>query len=157
MVAEVSLNDHQNNCTVKQDEKNDARQILLEVLGCLLISCTGVEWSGDVVQIVDGKLFYQSCCIGGVTYKLQDHALLHSSPDRLIPSKLQAVQDQIPRISIPVNPSRNVFPFQFLMWRSFGLLIQAMWEDTRTDTSGLWSIDVSFLATCRRLWLPMFP
>ncbi|KAK3199839.1 hypothetical protein Dsin_023254 [Dipteronia sinensis] len=89
--AEVSLNDHQNNCTVKQDEKNDAQSDPVGSSGLSVDFLHGVEWSGDVVQIVDGKLFYQSCCIGGVTYKLQDHALLHSSPDRLIPSKLQAM------------------------------------------------------------------
>ncbi|KAI9184820.1 hypothetical protein LWI28_001394 [Acer negundo] len=89
--AEVSLKDLQNNCTVKQDEKNDAQPDLVGSSGLSVDVLHSVEWSGDVLQIVDGNKFYQSCCIGGVTYKLQDHALLHSSPNRLIPSKLQAM------------------------------------------------------------------
>lgn len=50
----------------------------------------GVEWIGDVIQVIDEKTFYQACCVDGVTYKLQDHALFRSSNGKLIPSKLQA-------------------------------------------------------------------
>ncbi|KAE8702038.1 RING/FYVE/PHD zinc finger superfamily protein, putative isoform 2 [Hibiscus syriacus] len=50
-----------------------------------------VEWAGDVLQVVDEKKFYQSCCIDGVTYKVHDHALVHFGQDKLIPSKLQAM------------------------------------------------------------------
>ena len=48
-----------------------------------------VEWTGDVLQVADGKKFHQFCCIDGITYKVQDHALVHSGLDKLIPSKLQ--------------------------------------------------------------------
>ncbi|XVF77337.1 hypothetical protein PTKIN_Ptkin14bG0035000 [Pterospermum kingtungense] len=50
-----------------------------------------VEWTSDVLQVADGKKFYQSCCIEGITYKVQDHALVHSGQDKLVPSKLQAM------------------------------------------------------------------
>lgn len=50
----------------------------------------GVEWIDSVVQVLDGKSFYQSCRVNGVTYKLQDHALFRASHGELIPSKLQA-------------------------------------------------------------------
>lgn len=47
-------------------------------------------WLGDVLELVDGKAFYGSCCIDGVTYKLNQHALFHSHHGKLVPSKLQA-------------------------------------------------------------------
>lgn len=53
-------------------------------------SSHAVEWIGDVVQVVDDKNFYQSCCVDGVTYRLQDHALFPTSHGKLTPSKLQA-------------------------------------------------------------------
>lgn len=49
-----------------------------------------VEWIGDSIQVVSEKQFYSSCCIDGVTYELQEHALFQSSDGKLIPSKLQA-------------------------------------------------------------------
>ncbi|KAE8667043.1 RING/FYVE/PHD zinc finger superfamily protein, putative isoform 2 [Hibiscus syriacus] len=57
-------------------------------------SCDGlcaVEWDGDVLQVVDEKEFYRSCCINGITYEVHDHALIHFGQDKLIPSKLQAM------------------------------------------------------------------
>lgn len=56
----------------------------------------GVEWIGDVIQVIDEKTFYKACCVDGVTYKLQDHALFRSSNGKLIPSKLQASKIQKP-------------------------------------------------------------
>uniref|UniRef100_A0A2P2KSR2 Uncharacterized protein MANES_15G066000 n=1 Tax=Rhizophora mucronata TaxID=61149 RepID=A0A2P2KSR2_RHIMU len=50
-----------------------------------------VEWIGNALKILDGKTFYKSCCINGVTYKVHDHALFRSSHDKLIPSKLQVM------------------------------------------------------------------
>ncbi|KAK9002385.1 hypothetical protein V6N11_025068 [Hibiscus sabdariffa] len=50
-----------------------------------------VEWAGEILQVVDEKKFYQSCTIGGITYKVHDHALVHFGQDKLIPSKLQAM------------------------------------------------------------------
>ncbi|GMI74151.1 hypothetical protein HRI_001084400 [Hibiscus trionum] len=50
-----------------------------------------VDWTGDVLQVVDEKKFYQSCCIDGITYKVHDHALVHFGQDKLIPSKIQAM------------------------------------------------------------------
>ncbi|KAI9120198.1 hypothetical protein K1719_008846 [Acacia pycnantha] len=48
------------------------------------------EWVGDLVQLLDEKMFYQSCQVNGVTYRMQDHALFKSSHSKLFPSKLQA-------------------------------------------------------------------
>ncbi|KAG4382152.1 hypothetical protein GLYMA_14G018000v4 [Glycine max] len=54
-------------------------------------SSHAVEWIGDVVQLVDEKKYYQSCCIDGVTYRLQGHALFPTSHGKLTPSKLQSM------------------------------------------------------------------
>ncbi|KAE9606373.1 hypothetical protein Lal_00013614 [Lupinus albus] len=51
----------------------------------------GVEWVGDAVQLVDEKKFYQSCCIDGITYRLQSYALFPSTHGKLAPSKLQSM------------------------------------------------------------------
>ncbi|XP_019461617.1 PREDICTED: uncharacterized protein LOC109360880 isoform X2 [Lupinus angustifolius] len=51
----------------------------------------GVEWVGDAVQVVDEKKFYQSCCIDGITYRLQSYALFPSTHGKLAPSKLQSM------------------------------------------------------------------
>ncbi|KAJ7963716.1 PHD finger protein [Quillaja saponaria] len=50
-----------------------------------------VEWIGNVHQVVDEKFFFESCCVDGVTYKLQDHAFFPSNRGKLIPSKLQSM------------------------------------------------------------------
>ncbi|KAK4745787.1 hypothetical protein SAY87_012099 [Trapa incisa] len=49
------------------------------------------QWLGDVLELVDGKTFYDSFCIDGVTYKLNQHALFYSHQGKLVPSKLQAM------------------------------------------------------------------
>ncbi|XP_048130491.1 uncharacterized protein LOC115742836 [Rhodamnia argentea] len=51
----------------------------------------GVEWVGDALEVVNGKTFYSSCCVGGVTYKVKEHALFRLSNDKLTPFKLQAM------------------------------------------------------------------
>ncbi|CAK8538862.1 unnamed protein product [Lathyrus sativus] len=54
-------------------------------------SSHAVEWIGDVVQLVDEKKYYQSCCIDGVTYRLHGHAFFTSNHGKLTPSKLQSM------------------------------------------------------------------
>ncbi|XVF03750.1 hypothetical protein REPUB_Repub05bG0020400 [Reevesia pubescens] len=69
-----------------------------------------VQWTGDVLQVADGKKFYQSCCIDGITYKVQDHALVHSGRDKLIPSKLQVMWEDAKTGSKWVVVKRCYFP-----------------------------------------------
>ncbi|KAK6229787.1 hypothetical protein SCA6_018738 [Theobroma cacao] len=69
-----------------------------------------VEWTSDVLQVADGRKFYQSCCINGITYKVQDHALVHSGQDKLIPSKLQAMWEDAKTGSKWVVVKRCYFP-----------------------------------------------
>ncbi|KDP39202.1 hypothetical protein JCGZ_00959 [Jatropha curcas] len=69
-----------------------------------------VEWIGDAVKVSDGKTFYQSCFIDGVTYKVQDHALFRSSHEKLMPSKLQAMWEDIETGTKWVLVNRCYFP-----------------------------------------------
>ncbi|XP_061345442.1 uncharacterized protein LOC133291238 isoform X2 [Gastrolobium bilobum] len=50
-----------------------------------------VEWIGDVIQLVEEKKFYGSCCVDGVTYRLHGHALFPSSHGNLTPFKIQSM------------------------------------------------------------------
>ncbi|KAG1327314.1 hypothetical protein COCNU_01G012480 [Cocos nucifera] len=56
----------------------------------LLLDLHTVDWVGDVLQVVDEKMYYQSCRINGILYKLQDHVLIDSNCQKFVPSKLQA-------------------------------------------------------------------
>ncbi|XP_022151303.1 uncharacterized protein LOC111019267 isoform X2 [Momordica charantia] len=49
-----------------------------------------IEWIGKP-RILDGKAFYDSCCIDGVTYKVEECALFHSNNGKLMPFRLQAM------------------------------------------------------------------
>lgn len=49
------------------------------------------EWIGDALEVVNGKTYYSSCCVGGITYKVKEHALFRLSNDKLTPFKLQAM------------------------------------------------------------------
>ncbi|XP_011047529.1 PREDICTED: uncharacterized protein LOC105141853 isoform X2 [Populus euphratica] len=69
-----------------------------------------VEWIGNEIKVADGKNFYKSCCIDGVSYKVQDHALFHSSNGKLTPSKLQAMWEEIETGSKWVLVSQCYFP-----------------------------------------------
>ncbi|XP_057977908.1 uncharacterized protein LOC131164612 [Malania oleifera] len=69
-----------------------------------------VDWIGNAVQVVGEKTFYQSCFIDGVTYKLQDHALLRSSNAKLTPSKLQAMWEDSKARSKWINVKQCYFP-----------------------------------------------
>ncbi|KAL7217887.1 hypothetical protein ACSBR2_011171 [Camellia fascicularis] len=69
-----------------------------------------VDWIGDILQVVDEKTYYQSCCINGVVYEVQDHALFHSKNDKLMPSKLQAMWEDNKTRSKWVIINRCYFP-----------------------------------------------
>ncbi|KAL6199425.1 hypothetical protein ACLB2K_029209 [Fragaria x ananassa] len=69
-----------------------------------------VEWIGDSIQVVSEKQFYGSCCIDGVTYELQEHALFQSSDGKLIPSKLQSMWEDMKSGSKWVIVNKCYFP-----------------------------------------------
>ncbi|KAF5730520.1 hypothetical protein HS088_TW19G00111 [Tripterygium wilfordii] len=69
-----------------------------------------VEWIGSILQVLDGKTYYQSCCIDRVKYEVQDHALFRSSHEKLIPSKLQAMWEDSKTGSKWVTVNRCYLP-----------------------------------------------
>ncbi|XP_010270097.1 PREDICTED: uncharacterized protein LOC104606535 [Nelumbo nucifera] len=91
-------------CKASCNIRGDAQDVAETRIGTLTVGggardCTrsslnglhSVDWIGNILQVVDDKAFYQSCCINGIVYKLQDHALFLSSNDSLRPSKLQSL------------------------------------------------------------------
>lgn len=51
-------------------------------------------WIGDIARVADQKKFFQSCCINGVAYKVQDYALFRSSNGKLTPLKIQGMWEE---------------------------------------------------------------
>ncbi|KAJ1702481.1 hypothetical protein LUZ63_002260 [Rhynchospora breviuscula] len=50
-----------------------------------------ISWVGDAGEVINGKIYYSSCCIDKATYKIQDHVLISSGSDRYIPSKIKGL------------------------------------------------------------------
>ncbi|XP_056163930.1 uncharacterized protein LOC115666572 [Syzygium oleosum] len=99
-----SAEDHQDSTStydVKQADQDDRRpnRVQSSETSTVKRECVGfssdishsVEWIGDALEVVNGKKFYSSCCVGGVTYKVKEHALFRLSNDKLTPFKLQAM------------------------------------------------------------------
>ncbi|XP_076908132.1 uncharacterized protein LOC143564874 [Bidens hawaiensis] len=58
---------------------------------CATVRENDVEWVGGVINEIDGKMYYGSCCVSGTTFKLQDYALFSFTGDNLMPNKLQSM------------------------------------------------------------------
>ncbi|CAK9165486.1 unnamed protein product [Ilex paraguariensis] len=69
----------------------------------------GVDWIGDVLQVADEKTYYQSFCVNGVAYKVQDYVLFRSN-NKMMPSKLQAMWEDSKTRSKWVTVHRCYFP-----------------------------------------------
>ncbi|KAI4374795.1 hypothetical protein MLD38_012748 [Melastoma candidum] len=69
-----------------------------------------VEWIGEPLDVSNGKTFYASCCVGGVTYKLGKHALFHSNNEKVTPFKLQSMWEDSELGLMCVEVSRCYFP-----------------------------------------------
>ncbi|KAI4366175.1 hypothetical protein MLD38_022089 [Melastoma candidum] len=69
-----------------------------------------VEWIGEPLDVSNGKTFYASCCVGGVTYKLGEYALFHSNNEKVAPFKLQSMWEDSERGLMCVEVSRCYFP-----------------------------------------------
>ncbi|KAK1418016.1 hypothetical protein QVD17_27152 [Tagetes erecta] len=83
---------------------------LRENEGSFPSSMHDVEWVGGVVNEIDEKMYYGSCCIGGTTYKLQDYALFSSTGDNLMPNKLQGMWEDNKTNKKWVTVTRCFFP-----------------------------------------------
>ncbi|KAF5949451.1 hypothetical protein HYC85_011444 [Camellia sinensis] len=108
------------NDEIKQKEQGVVRSEPVEISGTITLASEharpssdgshDVDWIGDILQVVDEKTYYQSCCINGVVYEVQDHALFHSKNDKLMPSKLQAMWEDNKTRSKWVIVNRCYFP-----------------------------------------------
>ncbi|KAE8125468.1 hypothetical protein FH972_020273 [Carpinus fangiana] len=110
-------------CTSVSDTKQDDQLVAQATPSGGFQTCTGsersgfpsdglrsVEWIGNVIQVLDGKSFYQSCRVNGVMHKLQDHALFPSNHGELLPSKLQSMWEDSKTGSKWVIVTRCYFP-----------------------------------------------
>lgn len=72
--------------------------------------CNDVEWVGGVVNEIDGKTSYSSCCINGNIYQLQDYALFTSNGSNFMPSKLQGMWEDNKTGEKWITVTRCFFP-----------------------------------------------
>nr|XP_027063178.1 uncharacterized protein LOC113689633 [Coffea arabica] len=94
-----------------------------------------VDWIGGILKVDEEKAFYQSCCIRGVVYKLHDHVLIQFN-DRLIPSKLQAMWEDIKMKTRWVSVNKCYFPADLpqAVGRPCGLESSEVYESTISCT-----------------------
>nr|XP_016516003.1 PREDICTED: uncharacterized protein LOC107832656 isoform X3 [Nicotiana tabacum] len=69
-----------------------------------------VDWIGNVLQVADEKHYYQSCQHNGFIYNVQEYALIRFEEERLIPSKLVAMWEDIKAGKKWVTVNRCYFP-----------------------------------------------
>ncbi|XP_071693257.1 uncharacterized protein [Rutidosis leptorrhynchoides] len=69
-----------------------------------------VEWVGGVLKEIEGKTYYQSCCINGTVYKLEDYALFTFPGNKHLPNKLQAMWEDGKTKKKWVSVTRCYFP-----------------------------------------------
>ncbi|KAL3508436.1 hypothetical protein ACH5RR_027837 [Cinchona calisaya] len=94
-------------------------------------SLHSVDWIGGILKVVEGKVFYQSCCIKGVVYKLKDNVLIRFN-DRLIPSKLQVMWEDMKMKTKWVTVNKCYFPDDLpqAVGRPCGLESSEVYEST---------------------------
>ncbi|KAJ3677606.1 hypothetical protein LUZ60_003330 [Juncus effusus] len=65
-----------------------------------------IKWVGEAGEVIDGKIHYSACSINNMNYKLQDHVLISSEGNRLIPSKIKSLWESKEQNSksVIVNP-----------------------------------------------------
>ncbi|CAN4102665.1 unnamed protein product [Withania somnifera] len=69
-----------------------------------------VDWTGDVLQVADEKHYYQSCRHNGFIYNVQEYAVIRFEDERLIPSKILAMWEDIKAGKKWVTVNRCYFP-----------------------------------------------
>lgn len=122
--AERSHKEENSDCNPRLETKLDSQDAAQVTPVGTFGTCTGtgeragfsadclhnVDWIGDVLEVVDDKTFYHSCCVDGVEYKAMNHALFRSSNGKLIPSRLQAMWEDSKTRSKWVIVNRCYFP-----------------------------------------------
>ncbi|WCJ33004.1 RING/FYVE/PHD zinc finger superfamily protein [Euphorbia peplus] len=89
---------------------SEANEQATEHIGKSSDGLHSVKWVGNALKVVDGITFYDSCLINGITYKVQDHALFCSGNEKFMPSKLQAMWEDIGNGSKWVTATQCYFP-----------------------------------------------
>uniref|UniRef100_A0A0V0IW70 Putative ovule protein n=1 Tax=Solanum chacoense TaxID=4108 RepID=A0A0V0IW70_SOLCH len=69
-----------------------------------------VDWVGDVLQVADEKHYYQSCRHNGFIYNVQEYVVIRFEDERVIPSKLLAMWEDIKAGKKWVTVNRCYFP-----------------------------------------------
>ncbi|XP_047341363.1 uncharacterized protein LOC124945041 [Impatiens glandulifera] len=69
-----------------------------------------ITWIGNILEVVDDQNYYQSCCINGTVYRLHQYALFPSAKGKLMPSKIQAMWEDIKTGLKWVNVNLCYFP-----------------------------------------------
>ncbi|XP_060187603.1 uncharacterized protein LOC132616870 isoform X1 [Lycium barbarum] len=69
-----------------------------------------VDWIGSVLQVADEKQYYQSCRCNGFIYNVQEYAVIRFEDERLVPSKLLAMWEDLKAGKKWVTVNRCYFP-----------------------------------------------
>ncbi|XP_059662434.1 uncharacterized protein LOC132308388 isoform X2 [Cornus florida] len=108
--------DCDSNCEMKQVARANSVEVSGSSIGAqkhvrsLADGLRAVDWTGDVLNVVDEKTYYQSCCVNGVVYQVRDHALFRSNDGKLMPHKIQAMWEDSKTRSKWVIANRCYFP-----------------------------------------------
>ncbi|KAK1406989.1 hypothetical protein QVD17_38599 [Tagetes erecta] len=91
-------------------ETGETLSVVCELDGPTSSSMNEVEWVGGVIKEIDGKKYYDSCCVNGVVYKVNDYAIFSSAGNRYMPNKLQAMWEDSKTTNKCVTVTRCFFP-----------------------------------------------
>nr|XP_043630832.1 uncharacterized protein LOC122602179 [Erigeron canadensis] len=103
---------------IKEDEEVERGNLVKASESCTAVrenelsssSMHNVEWVGDRLNEVDGKMYYRSCSINGTTYQLQDYVLFSSDGNSIMPNKLQGMWEDNSTNKKWVTVTRCFFP-----------------------------------------------
>ncbi|KAG9137184.1 hypothetical protein Leryth_011998 [Lithospermum erythrorhizon] len=95
-----------------------------------------VDWVGTMLEVADNNVYFQSCCINGVVYKLHDYVLVRFENGKLIPSKLQVMWEDQKTKSKWFTVKRCYFPSDLpeTVGRPCGMESNEVYESTRGST-----------------------
>ncbi|KAG0473920.1 hypothetical protein HPP92_015777 [Vanilla planifolia] len=57
------------------------------------------DWVGDILEVIENRTYYNSCCIDGVIVKLQDHILVSAGSQNFYPAKLLSLWEDKEKFS----------------------------------------------------------
>ncbi|KAK9080676.1 hypothetical protein SSX86_000434 [Deinandra increscens subsp. villosa] len=95
---------------IKEDGQGETRTMAGEHEGPTSSNMNEVEWVGGVIKETDGKTYYNSCCVNGMEYKVEDYAVFSNGGNRYLPNKLQAMWEDSKTTKKWVTVTRCFFP-----------------------------------------------